>query len=335
MEQEKMIRELSSKTSDARTTLQLAMSQPDALSLKVIRESSDTVTANRARLRLVATLKRAGNHRKLIAQIKGCKAHASGASCGHPLCPSCLRRMERWLLWTAPVAMRKAARRVDEKWRAGWDDFALLTLTSPLRLRSSKADVAPEELRQIMRGFHATLDASGINVAMGFIEFVGIRDAASAWELEFCAKLRVLVLAIETSPVDARKSIGRHEKVTGRRSRPATVKRLRGSEIKQLLRPGLTEESVWPGRRKGNGRLGRQVYQRRRLAAEDIGLLTAACSEIDVTDRLFLHGVRVATNRCERIVVRAKRNAVIATKAVKAAFDAYFADFDGAMADSW
>ena len=196
------------------------------------------------------------------------------------------------------------------------------------RLKSARADVAPAELALIVRGFRNRLDDAGVRCAIGLVEFRGVRDTESAFELEFCATLRVLVLASDVRT-------GRFLKWTqspksgraGRQKRYASTRSLRTVGIPlTLLYPRLTETHVSPGPRKANGRSGRQQFRYRKVSPEETGLLVSACAEIDAVDRVFLHGARVATNRNGRAVVRPTTNALNALKAAKMAGDAYFAD---------
>ena len=208
------------------------------------------------------------------------------------------------------------------------DELTLLTLTAPARLKSARSHVAPAELALIVRGFRNRLDDAGVRCAIGLVEFRGVRDNESAFELEFYATLRLLVLAsdVRTSRflkcTQSQKS-GRAD----RRKRYASTRSLRTVGIPLTLQyPRLMETHVLPGPRKANGRPGRQQYRQRKVSSEEADLLVSACIGIDAIDRVFLHGARVTENRHGRAVVRLTPKALVALKAAKITDDAYYAD---------
>ena len=283
--------------------------------------------ADRARQRLASELGAVDGYGGFVERLEACNAE-DGRHCLHPLCPACLRVLDRWLLWTAPTAMRKTLRHVHGNGRTLTDELTLLTLTSPARLKQARVHAAADELAVIVRGFRNRLDDAGVHCAIGLVEFRGVRDNESAFELEFCATLRVLVLASDVrtsrflkwtqSPKSGR---------AGRQKRYASTRSLRTVGIPlTLLYPRLTETHVSPGPRKANGRPGRQQFRHRKVSPDDAGLLVLACADIDAIDRVFLHGARVTENGNGRAVVRPTTKAILALKAAQIAHDAFYAD---------
>ena len=285
--------------------------------------------ADRARQRLASELGAVDGYGGFVERLEACNAQDGRAHCLHPLCPACLRVLDRWLLWTAPTAMRKALRHVHGNGRSLTDEHTLLTLTSPARLKSARAHAAANELALIVSGFRNRLDDAGVRCAIGLVEFRGVRDNESAFELEFCATLRVLVLVsdVRTSRFLKWTQSPKTGRAGRRNKRYASTRSLRTVGIPlTLLYPRLTETHVSPGPRKANGRPGRQQFRHRKVSPKDADLLVSACIGIDAIDRVFLHGARVTENGHGRAVVRLTTKALVALKAAKITDDAYYAD---------
>ena len=248
----------------------------------------------RAHGRLLANLRQLDGQEGVVARLAACGPERL---CLHVICPKCERLIGRWLAWTIPTAVRKILNaRLGVRDR-DWSSYCRTVTVTAARLRADDSWAPREIYAGIVERLHGALRGAGVTMAIGGVEFVPIRDAATFEELEFVVKLRAILFYGEsqlTSPIPIKSAFGPvlsalkeavgktfAPQVRGRRTQ--TV--MRGSrwagdhdEIARLMKSDLKLTTIrWDGR-KPNGSRKPVISRVRPLAPDELECLLALTS---------------------------------------------------------
>ena len=105
-----------------------------------------------------------------IEVIEGC---GRGHRCHHDACPKCMRARQRWFVWTAPIALKKAGKLAKQEGA----ELAVLSVVPNLRLapRASVKHIQ-EQLTRILNTIRRNLTEAGIHFLIGGIDISANED---------------------------------------------------------------------------------------------------------------------------------------------------------------
>lgn len=295
--------------------------------------------AERARVRLVKHLRELGANDVLAVALDGCRASVTDdpAPCWRGPCPVCGRLLQRWLEWTAPVAVRRVLRaRGSLTGNGPWlSQVGILEITAPWRLTHLDGCLAHQQLNNVVDGMRGVLEGAGPSMFIGAINFSGIRDRASNLDLHYYVHLHAFALMAEIDLGKIKAGLVKRFGLSrgDRRLGLAKIWRLSDHDVAarhQLVRSDFEVRTVTSSHQPTKGKRVRQRTRLQTTAFVEPAPLLSFLDDLGLRGRLFLHGARIKSNTRGRLVIRPLPETLRKReKDPLLGYDEYFADLDG------